>query len=260
MTRFALALLFGSTVAGLSLPVSAQAPAAKPAPAAPAMMKPAAAAPAGPAPVAAPPPAAPAAPAAAQGPDMTKVGPMSRKVTKEDKKGVSDAYKAWDEAWKKGDVNALADLVEFPLLMMSDNSKGEEKHFEATREQFVGMMQGMVNMPKDLKMTDKHTPTFLSDSLVVAIGNMTMTMGKVKGSWHGFDVLTLKDGKWKFRQIAEAGWGDMVPAEHMMAGEHTMAPKHEAAPSMAPKHETAPTMAAPAHPAGAAPAAAPTKK
>jgi ketosteroid isomerase-like protein len=254
MTKFALALLFGSAVAGFTLPVSAQAPAAKPAPAAPAMMKPAAA-PVGPAPVAAPPPAAPAAPAA-QGPDMTKVGPMSRKVTKEDKKGVSDAYKAWDEAWKKGDVNALADLVEFPLLMMSDNSKGEEKHFEATREQFVGMMQGMVNMPKDLKMTDKHTPTFISDSLVVAIGNMTMTMGKVKGSWHGFDVLTLKDGKWKFRQICEAGWGDMVPNEHSMAAEHTMAPKHETAPMMAPKHETAPTMA---HPA-AAPTTPPAKK
>lgn len=243
MTRFALALLFGSAVAGLSLPVSAQTPTAKPAPAAANAMKPTAA-PVGPAPVAAPPPAAAAAPAAPQGPDMTKVGPMSRKVTKEDKKGVTETYKAWDEAWKKGDVNALADLVEFPLIMMSDNSKGEEKHFEASREQFVGMMQGMVNMPKDLKMTDKHTPTFISDSLVVAVGNMTMTMGKVKGSWHGFDVLTLKDGKWKFRQICEAGWGDMVPAEHTMAAEHAMAPKHEpmAAPATHP-------MAAPAAPA-----------
>ena len=238
MTRFALALLFGSAVAGFTLPVSAQAPAAKPAPAAPAMMKPAAA-PAGPAPVAAPPPAAPAAPAAAQGPDMTKVGPMSRKVTKEDKKGVSDVYKAWDEAWKKGDVNALVDLVEFPLIMMSDNSKGEEKHFEASREQFLAMAAGFANMPKDMKMTAKHSPTFLSDSLVVSVNNNSMTMGKVKGSWHSFDVLTLKDGKWKFRQICEAGWGDMAPNEHSMGSEH----------SMAPKHETAPMMAAPAHPA-----------
>jgi len=258
MTRFALALLFGSTVAGLTLPTFAQAPAAKPAAPAPAMAKPAAA-PAGPAPVAAPPPAAPAAPAAAQGPDMTKMGPMSRKVTKEDKKGVTDTYKAWDEAWKKSDVNALADLVEFPLIMMSDNSKGEEKHFEATREQFVAMMAGFANMPKDMKMTAKHAPTFISDSLVVSVNNDSMTMGKVKGSWHSFDVLTLKDGKWKFRQICEAGWGDMAPSEHSMAAEHGMAPKHEAAPAMAPKHEAAPAMAAPAHPAAPA-ATAPVKK
>jgi len=251
MTKFALALLFGSAVAGLTLPASAQTPAAKPAPAAAPAMKPMAA-PGGPAPVAAPPAApaaAPAAPAAPQGPDMTKVGPMSRKVSKEDKKGISDVYKAWDEAWKKSDLNALAEMVDFPLLMMSDNSKGEEKHFEATREQFLGIMSGFANMPKDMKMTSKRTPTFISDSLVVAIGNVNMTMGKVKGSWHSFDVLTLKDGKWKFKQICEAGWGDMTPGEHAMAGstEHTMAPKP--APAMAPN----------AHPT-TAPAAAPVKK
>lgn len=259
MTRFALALLFGSAVAGLALPVSAQAPAAKPAPAAANAMKPAAA-PGGPAPVAAPPPpAAPAAaPAAPQGPDMTKVGPMSRKVTKEDKKGVSDVYKAWDEAWKKGDANALAELVDFPLIMMSDNSKGEEKHFEASREQFLAMAAGFANMPKDVKMTAKHTPTFISDSLVVSVNNDSMSMGKIKGSWHSFDVLTLKDGKWKFRQICEAGWGDMGPGEHSMAAP-AMAPKHE--PSAAPAAPVAhPTMMAPpaAHPAAAP--AAPAKK
>jgi len=259
MTKFALALLFGSAVAGFTVPVSAQTPAAKPAPAAANAnaMKPTAA-PVAPAPVAAPPPAAPAAPAAAApaGPDMTKVGPMSRKVTKEDKKGVSETYKAWDEAWKKGDVNALADLIDFPLIMMSDNSKGEEKHFEASREQFLAMAAGFANMPKDMKVTAKHTPTFISDSLAVGVNNDSMSMGKVKGSWHSFDVLTLKDGKWKFRQICEAGWGDMAPAEHTMAGEHMMAPKHEpmAAPAGAPAH------AAPmAHPM-AAPAAAPAKK
>jgi len=235
MTKLALALLFGSAAAGFTLPVSAQTPAAKPAPAAaPAMMKPAAAPPAM--------MAAPAAPAAAPGPDMTKVGPMSRKVTKEDKKGIADVYKAWDEGWKKGDGNALAELVDFPLLMMSDDSKGEEKHVEATREQFVGMVMGIGAMSKDAKITGKHTPIFLSDSLAVAPGNFNMTMGKVKGSWHGFDVLTLKDGKWKFKQIAEAGWGDMVGGPPAMA------------PSMAPK--PAPMMAPPAHPA-AAPAAAP---
>lgn len=186
---------------------------------------------------------------------MTKVGPMSRKVTKEDKKGVSDTYKAWDEGWKKGDANALAELIEFPLIMMSDNSKGEEKHFEASREQFLAMAAGFANMPKDVKMTAKHSPTFISDSLVVSVNNDSMSMGKVKGSWHSFDVLTLKDGKWKFRQICEAGWGDMAPGEHNMA-EHTMAPKHE--PGAAPAAPVAHPTMAPSHPA-AAPAASAKK-
>jgi uncharacterized protein (TIGR02246 family) len=153
------------------------------------------------------------APAAAGGaPDMTKYGPLSRKVTKEDKKGVDALFKATEDAWHKGDVNALADLVDFPVIMLSDDSKGEVKHFSATREQWVGMMQPMLaNMPKDIKMKHKQTAHFLSDDLAVAIEEATMQMGKTKGSWKSMSVLTLRDGKWKFKEMAEAGWGDMKP-------------------------------------------------
>lgn len=207
MTKFALALLFGSAVAGFALPASAQAPATKTMPA-PAMKSPA------------PATTAPATHEAAPAPgiDMTKMGPLSRKVTKEDKKGVAETYKAWDEAWKKGDVNALADMVDYPVIMMSDDAKGEEKNFEASREQFVGMMQGFANMPKDMKITARHAPTFISDSLVVSVNNNSLSMGKVHGTWHSFDVLTLVDGKWKFKQICEAGWGDMAGAANMAPG------------------------------------------
>jgi hypothetical protein len=148
----------------------------------------------------------------AGGPDMTKMGPMSRKVTKEDKKGVDELYKSAEEAMKKGDVNAMADLVDFPVIMLSDDSKGEVKHFAATRDQWVGMMQQFfTGMPKDMKMKHKHTAHFLSDDLAVAIEENSMNMGKMKGSWKAMSVLTLKDGKWKFKEMAEAGWGDMKP-------------------------------------------------
>jgi hypothetical protein len=62
-----------------------------------------------------------------------------------------------------------------------------------------------------MKMTSKQTPTFLSDTLAVVAEQISMTMGKVKGSWKSFSVLNQKDGKWKVKQMAEAGWGDMVP-------------------------------------------------
>jgi uncharacterized protein (TIGR02246 family) len=152
-----------------------------------------------------------AAPSAGM-PDMSKVGPLSRKVTKEDKKGVQALFKASDDAWMKGDANAVAELIDFPVIMLSDDSKGEVKHFAATREQFVAMMQPMLaGMPKDMPPPKhKATPHFLSDDLAVAIEETTMT-GKMKGSWKGMSVLTLKDGKWKFKELAEAGWGDMKP-------------------------------------------------
>jgi ketosteroid isomerase-like protein len=163
------------------------------------------------APAAAPAAAAPAAAAPAGMPDMTKMGPMSRPVTKQDKKGIDDLYKAFEEAMKKGDANAAADMVDFPIIMVSDDSKGLARHFDATREQWLGIMTPFItNAPKDMKMSSKHAVTFLSNDLAVAIEQNSMSMGKVKGKWPSMSLLTLKDGKWKFKQQSEAGWGDMA--------------------------------------------------
>jgi hypothetical protein len=153
-----------------------------------------------------------AAAPAAGAPDMTKVGPMSRKVTKEDKKGVDALFKSVEDSMKKGDVNAFADLVDFPVIMLSDDSKGQVQHFAASREQFIDMMKPMMGMPMPKDFKHKHTAHFLSDDLAVAVEENSGTMGKEKGKWKAMSVLTLKDGKWKFKEMAEAGWGDMKPS------------------------------------------------
>jgi hypothetical protein len=143
-------------------------------------------------------------------PDMSKVGPLSRPVTKPDKKGVDALYKTMLEACKNGDVDAAADNVDFPVLMLTDDASGVAKSFPATREQWVAIMRPMMsNMPKDMKTTHKHDVTFLSDALAVAIEENGLSTGATKGKWKSMSVLTLKDGKWKFKEMAEAGWGDM---------------------------------------------------
>ena len=151
-------------------------------------------------------------PPPAGGPDLSKVGPMSRPVTKEDKKGVDATFKAMEEAWKSGSADAVADLVDFPVIMLSDDATGAPKYFIAERAQWVAMMKPfLASMPKDVKMTHKHQTHFLSDTLAVAIEETSMKMGKTKGKWKGMSVLTLRDGKWKFKEMSEAGWGDMPP-------------------------------------------------
>src|SRR5450432_2513226 len=182
------------------------------------------------APAAAVPPAAPAMP------DMTKMGPMSRPVTKADKKGIDDLYKAFEAAMAKGDVNAAADLVDFPVIMLSDDSKGVAKSFNATREQWIGIFSPFLNKPKDMKMSGKHAPTFLSDTLAVSVESSSMSMGKIKGKWSGMAVVTLVDGKWKFKEMAEAGWGDMPgtgpsSAKATMPNAAAKAPPPAAAPA-----------------------------
>ena len=171
--------------------------------------------------------AADKAPAAAPAgmPDMSKMGPMSRPVTKEDKKGIDALYKAFEDAMKAGDVNAAAALVDFPVIMLSDDSKGVAKSFNASREQWVGIFTPFAtNKPKDLKMSGKHTPTFLSDTLAVSIEQNSMSAGKMKGKWNAMAVVTVVDGKWKFKQMAEAGWGDMPAAAPAAAAKAASAP------------------------------------
>jgi hypothetical protein len=184
-------------------------------------------APAAAAPVAAAPAAAPAAM-----PDMTKMGPMSRAVTKADKKGVDDLYKAFEDAMVKGDINAAADLVDFPVIMLSDDSKGVAKSFNATRAQWIGIFSPFIaNKPKDMKMSGKHATTFLSDTLAVSVESSSMSMGKIKGKWSGMAVLTLVDGTWKFKEMAEAGWGDM-PGTRPAPAKASASPAAAKAPAM----------------------------
>jgi uncharacterized protein (TIGR02246 family) len=165
-----------------------------------------------------------AAPAA---PDMTKIGPMSRKVTKEDKKGVDALYAAMDGSMKKADVNALADLMDFPVMMVTDDSSGAESHAEMNRDQFVKMMTPFMHEPpKGMTSTHKHSPRFLSDTLAMVDEDTSMTMGKAKGAWKSESMVVQKDGKWKVKAMFEAGWGDMSKA-----GQAAAAP---AAPAAAP--------------------------
>ncbi len=147
-------------------------------------------------------------------PDMTKMGPTTRKVTKEDKKGIDQLYTTNHQVMMKGDVNAAADLIDFPIHMATDDSKGAYSANDLTREQWVATMTPfMSNMPKDMKMSETHTPHFLSDTLAVVIEENTMTMGKVVSKWVSSSTLVNKGGKWMFKTMSEAGWGDMAAAQ-----------------------------------------------
>jgi hypothetical protein len=184
--------------------------------------------------------AAPARADAPAAPDMSKMGPESRKPKKaaEDKKGIAAMFKAMEEAFKKGDVNAAADIVDFPVLMVTDDSQGAEKHSEWSREQWVGMMAPFMKMGMPHNMKVKHDVKLLSDDLAFVGGEVSMKMGKKTVTITNMHMLVQKDGKWKIKMMAEAGYGDSPPPSAAAA-----------APAAAP--------AAPAAPADSAPAAAP---
>jgi hypothetical protein len=162
-------------------------------------------------------PAAPAAPA--QGGmemDMTKMGPMARKPTneKQTKKEVEDFFKNVQALEKKGDIEAMFATIDFPVYMITDDMKGVPEAKLYSREEYVAMMKPMYeNMPKDMVTTHKPTIFVLSDSLVNVSDDFTMTMGKQKITGRNMSFLVKRDGQWKWKVMAEAGWGGMSPPQ-----------------------------------------------
>jgi hypothetical protein len=140
-----------------------------------------------------------------------------KQPTKKDTKGIEALYKQVDELSKKGDLEGMAALYDFPAFMMTDNSAGVVSADEWTKDKWMGIMKpAMENMPKDLKHTVKPKPTFVSDSIAFVEEQNSRTIGKGKPeTWTSASIVILKDGKWMFKGGAEGGWGDMMgpPAE-----------------------------------------------
>jgi len=137
--------------------------------------------------------------------------------TKKDTKGIEALYKQMDELAKKGDLEAMAALYDFPAYMMTDNSAGVVSADEWTKDKWMAVMKpAFESMPKDVKHTVKPKPTFVSNSIAFVEEQNSKTVGKGKPeTWTSEAIVILKDGKWMFKGGAEGGWGDMMgpPAE-----------------------------------------------
>ena len=200
-----------------------------------------------PAPKAAPAPAAAAAaPAAMAAMDITKVGAAARKPTdeKKSKKEIEETYKKMAAAEAKGEMTL--DMHDFPLFMVTDDSMGKIEAMMVSKEDYVKMMAPMMaNMPKDMKTMHKPMVSVMSDSMATVVDDFTVTSGKVKFSGRNTAMMVKVDGNWKFKSMAEAGWGQsMMP----MPAETKTAPAPAAAAAPAPAAKTPASAPAPAAP------------
>ena len=175
-------------------------------------------------------PAAPAAPAAKDAkPEMKgaemkapegaamAADPMAnwkpKKPTKKDDKAIDAACNGMHDAMMKGDLEAAASYVDFPVMMVTDNTAGNASSTMMTRDQWMAAMkpavEGMAKM-KDAKMKDTKKVDWITDSVCWVHGDHTMTMGKTKMEWSTGTMMINKDGKWLMKGMAEGGWGDMM--------------------------------------------------
>ncbi len=141
--------------------------------------------------------------------DVTKTGPLSRKVTKEDKAGILQLFKNADAAWKKGDLQALHAFYDFPIYMGTDNQKGVYEGGEWSPEVFDKIMGPMMKEePKGVTYKESYTPHFLSDDIAVVLVDTAVTQnGKAVGSYKSSVVVIKKNGSWRIKSGLEAGHG-----------------------------------------------------
>ena len=159
--------------------------------------------------------------------DMNKVGPWTRKPKDErkTKQEIDTFLKEEDELMKSGDMQTMLSRVDFPVFLLTDDSKGTPMGEMYDRQKYTEMMQPFYqSMPKDMKVTHKHTVTVLSDSLASVTDDFTMTKGKQKYNGRSQSLLVKRDGQWKWKSVAEPGWGDMPQHAQGVGGAGTTTP------------------------------------
>lgn len=146
-------------------------------------------------------------------PDDPMAGWTPRNVQREaaDRKEIAAYFQAMDDAGRKGDIEAAAALVDFPVLMITDDKKGQASGEAWSREQWIQVMTPFYKKPMaDMKMSHKPTIFLVTDSLASVDDVVTMTMGKKTVRVRNSSLLVRRDGKWLLKAGMEGGWGDMM--------------------------------------------------
>jgi len=106
----------------------------------------------------------------------------------------------------------MISMTDFPVYMVTDQSNNEPKAEAFNHDDYISVMKPMFeNVPKDMKVTHKPTITVLSDSLANVVDEVTMTVGNKKVVRRNTGLLVKRDGQWKWKVMAEAGWGGTGP-------------------------------------------------
>ena len=137
-------------------------------------------------------------------------GPLSRRVTHEDRQGIEALFVAAADAWREEDVQALLTLYDLPIYAGTDNAAGAYQDAacdgELLRKILTALMQAEA---KDVSRAERRTPHFLSDSMAMVLVETSVTRnGDALGSYTSAILVIKKGGVWRFKSGVEAGHGE----------------------------------------------------
>ncbi len=162
---------------------------------------------------------APALALGAEGQQGSSADPMAGwvppkvKAEAKDKQEIQALLRSMETASRTGDLEAAAALVDFPVTMITDDSKGEGKAVAWDREKWTQVMTPFYGHPKkDMKITHRPNVFLLSDSLGVVNDVATMTEGGKTITTRSSMLVIRRDGRWRVKTMPAGGSGHMMGA------------------------------------------------
>ena len=137
-------------------------------------------------------------------------GPLSRRVTHEDREGIEALFVAAADAWRKEDMQALMTLYDLPIYAGTDNAAGAYQAAECNGEQLRAILTALMQAERrDVSRTERRTPHFLSDSMAMVLVETSVARnGDTLGSYTSAILVIKKGGLWRFKSGVEAGHGE----------------------------------------------------
>ncbi|ADD41334.1 hypothetical protein [Stackebrandtia nassauensis] len=124
---------------------------------------------------------------------------------------VRDWFQRYDTHGAKGEVEHMADMADFPINLVTDGSDGNAWTGSWNREEFLAATAQQVGDGSgDLTFESTRVPYFLTGSLVIVFTDSTMTAAGQTHRLRYADILTRKDGTWRFQTMIQGGWADML--------------------------------------------------
>ena len=136
-------------------------------------------------------------------------GPLSRRVTREDRQGIEALFIAAADARQKEDMQTLMTLYDLPIYAGTDNAAGDYQAAECDGEQLRAILTATMQAErKDVSRTERRTPHFLSDSMAMVLVETSVTCnGDALGSYASAILVIKNGGQWRFKSGVEAGHG-----------------------------------------------------
>ena len=112
----------------------------------------------------------------------------------------------------KNQLDNMADMAIFPLVVMTDDSQGNcvaQSWDRETYKQAMDMTAQGVDM-STVSIESHRSPTFLNENLAVVITDAITTIAGQPQQSRYVDIMAKQDGEWRFKSMIQSGWGDML--------------------------------------------------